>query len=120
MATLLGAFEQSVLLAVHRLKDDAYGRAILTEVQARLEREVSAGAVQATLGRLESKGLLSSTLGTGNEVRAGRPRRYYRLEAAGRGAPERYRGGGGNTGGGRYWAGEGGRGQPWVRRGEAG
>lgn len=84
MATLLGAFEQSVLLAVHRLKDEAYGRAILSEVQARLEREVSAGAVQATLGRLESKGLLSSTLGAGSEIRAGRPRRYYRLEAAGR------------------------------------
>ena len=84
MATVLGAFEQSVLLAVHRLKDEAYGRAILTEVQDRLEREVSAGAVQATLGRLESKDLLSSTLGAGSEVRAGRPRRYYRLETAGR------------------------------------
>lgn len=84
MATLLGGFEQAVLLAVHRLKDDAYGRAILTEVQERLEREASAGAVQATLGRLEGKGLLSSTLGAGHAVRAGRPRRYYRLEAAGR------------------------------------
>ena len=84
MATVLGAFEQSVLLAVHRLNDEAYGRAILTEVQLRLERQVSAGAVQATLGRLESKGLLSSTLGAGSEIRAGRPRRYYRLETAGR------------------------------------
>ena len=40
--------------------------------------------MQATLGRLEIKGLLSSVLGTGGEVRAGRPRRYYRVEAAGR------------------------------------
>ena len=84
MATLLGAFEQSVLLAVHGLKGEAYGRSILSEVQRRLEREVSAGAVQATLGRLEGKGLVSSTLGEGGAIRAGRPRRYYRLEVAGR------------------------------------
>ena len=60
MADVLGAFEQAVLLAVVRLRDEAYGRAILQEVQARLERDVAAGAVHATLERLESKGLLAS------------------------------------------------------------
>src|SRR6266536_3401000 len=72
MADVLGAFEQAVLLAVLRLDDDAYGRAILKEVQARLERDVAAGAVHATLERLERKGLLSSRLGSGTPVRAGR------------------------------------------------
>jgi len=42
MAEILGAFEQAVLLAILRLGEDAYGRAILKEVQARLEREVAA------------------------------------------------------------------------------
>jgi len=84
MADVSGAFEQAVLLAVLRLKGDAYGRAIFEEVQARLEREVAAGAVHATLVRLEQKGLLASQLGPGSEVRAGRPRRYYELEPAGR------------------------------------
>jgi PadR family transcriptional regulator len=83
MAEVLGAFEQAVLLAVRRLGSDAYGRAILNEVQTRLERDVAAGAVHATLVRLEGKGLLSSSLGPGTEVRAGRPRRYYRLRRAG-------------------------------------
>jgi PadR family transcriptional regulator PadR len=83
MADVLGAFEQAVLLAVLRLDDDAYGRAILKEVQARLERDVAAGAVHATLERLVSKGLLSSRLGTGTPIRAGRARRYYRLLPAG-------------------------------------
>jgi len=83
MADVLGAFEQAVLLAVVRLRDDAYGRAIVQEVQARLEREVAAGAVHATLERLARKGLLSSRLGSGTPVRAGRPRRYYRLQPAG-------------------------------------
>jgi DNA-binding PadR family transcriptional regulator len=83
MADVLGAFEQAVLLAVVRLGDDAYGRAILREVQARLERDVAAGAVHATLDRLEKKRLLSSRLGAGTPVRAGRARRYYRLQPAG-------------------------------------
>jgi DNA-binding PadR family transcriptional regulator len=83
MAELLGAFEQAVLLAILRLDRDAYGRAVLKEVQARLEREVAAGAVHATLDRLERKGLVSSRLGTGTPVRDGRARRYYTVDAAG-------------------------------------
>lgn len=84
MADVVGAFEQAVLLAVVRLREDAYGRAILKDVQTRLERNVAAGAVHATLVRLEQKGFLASTLGSGTEVRAGRPRRFYTLEPAGR------------------------------------
>jgi DNA-binding PadR family transcriptional regulator len=83
MADVLGAFEQAVLLAVLRLGGEAYGRAILKEVQDRRDREVAAGAVHATLERLENKGLLSSRLGSGTPVRAGRARRYYRLLPAG-------------------------------------
>jgi DNA-binding PadR family transcriptional regulator len=86
MADILGNFEQAVLLSVLRLGEDAYGRAILNEVQTRLDREVAMGAVHATLNRLESKGLLTSSLGPGTEVRAGRPRRYYELSPAGQGA----------------------------------
>lgn len=84
MAGVLGTFEQAVLLAVLRLGDAAYGRAILHEIQERLERDVAAGAVHATLVRLERKALLGSHLGPGTAVRAGRPRRYYRLQPAGR------------------------------------
>jgi PadR family transcriptional regulator PadR len=80
---MLGVFEQAVLLSVIRLGEEAYGRAILTDVQERLQRTVSAGAIQATLARLEQKGLLLSRLGPGTEVRAGRPRRFYRPGPAG-------------------------------------
>ena len=83
MADVLGSFEQAVLLAVIRLGRGAYGRAILKEVQLRLEREVAAGAVHATLARLEHKGLASSQLGSGTSVRDGRARRYYVSTAAG-------------------------------------
>lgn len=83
MAETLGAFEQAVLLAIIRLGEDAYGRAILREVQTRLERDVPAGAVHATLERLASKGLVVSRLGPGTPVRSGRARRFYRLQAKG-------------------------------------
>jgi len=83
MAEVLGAFEQAVLLAVVRLGDEAYGRAIMKEVQERLERDVAAGAVHATLERLQRKALITSRLGSGTPIRAGRARRYYRIQPAG-------------------------------------
>ena len=83
MADVLGAFEQAVVLAIVRLGAEAYGRAILKEVQARLERDVAAGAVHATLERLQAKGLIASRLGSGTPVRSGRARRFYRIQPAG-------------------------------------
>ena len=87
MAEHLGAFEQAVLLALVRpqtvLGREGYGRAILKEVQHRLERDVAAGAVYATLDRLEQKGLISSHLATGGAVRGGRPRRHYAIAPKG-------------------------------------
>lgn len=87
MADVLGLFEQAVLLALLRptteLGKQAYGRAVFNEVQAKLNREVAAGAVYATLDRLEQKGLISSRIGEGNAARGGNPRRYYSIEASG-------------------------------------
>ena len=83
MAELLGAFEQAVLLTVWRLADEAYGRAILRGVQTALNRQVTAGAVYATLDRLEDKSLLESHVEEGTPARAGRLRRFYRPTAAG-------------------------------------
>jgi PadR family transcriptional regulator PadR len=79
----IGQFEQAVLVALIRLGKDAYGRAILNEVQTRLDRDVSAGAVYATLERLETKGLISSTLAPGTAIRGGRARRYFAPTGAG-------------------------------------
>jgi PadR family transcriptional regulator PadR len=87
MAKNLGAFEQAVLVAlVHPrtpLGREGYGRAILKEVEHRLQRNVSASAVYATLDRLEEKGLVSSWTEPGTAIRGGRPRRHYALEPKG-------------------------------------
>jgi DNA-binding PadR family transcriptional regulator len=83
MADTLGVFEQAVMLAIVRLGDDAYGRAILNAVRLRLNRDIAAGAVHATLNRLEKKGMLASRLEPGTPVRGGRARRFYRLQPKG-------------------------------------
>lgn len=82
MADALGIFEQAVLLSLVGSKE-AYGRSILKDVQIRLNRPVTAGAIYATLDRLEEKGLVSSREASGDQGRAGRPRRYYVIEADG-------------------------------------
>ena len=79
MADVLGAFEQAVLLAMVRLGEAAYGRAILKDVEEHLLRPVAPGAVHATLTRLEARGLVASRLDAGSQDHAGRARRYYRL-----------------------------------------
>jgi|SRR5436190_9230636 len=83
MPDVIGQFEQAVLVALIHLEKDAYGRAVLNEIQARLNRDVSAGAVYATLERLEAKGLVSSKLAPGTAIRGGRARRYFLLTGAG-------------------------------------
>jgi DNA-binding PadR family transcriptional regulator len=83
MSEVLGTFEQAVLVSLVQLGTDAYGRAVLKEVQRRLQREASAGAVYATLDRLEAKGLVSSRLGGGTPARGGRPRRFYEITQPG-------------------------------------
>ena len=83
MPEAIGQFEETVLLAVVRLDKRAYGRAILNEIQVRLQRAVSAGAVYATLERLEAKGMVSSKLAPGTAARGGRARRYFAPTAAG-------------------------------------
>jgi PadR family transcriptional regulator len=83
MTAVIGPFEQAVLVALIHLGKDAYGRAILNEIQVRLKRDVSAGAVYATLERLETKGLASSKLGPGTAIRGGRARRYFLPTGAG-------------------------------------
>jgi DNA-binding PadR family transcriptional regulator len=87
----LGEFEQIVLLALVRLTDNAYGMTIRGEIEKRTRREVSIGAVYATLERLEAKGYVSSWLADPTAERGGRAKRFFRLEPAGAAAVRRSR-----------------------------
>ena len=79
----LGELEQMVLLAVLRLKDQAYGTSVLTELRERVQRSVSRGALFVTLDRLEEKGMLMSRMGDPTPRRGGRPKRYLEVTPAG-------------------------------------
>jgi DNA-binding PadR family transcriptional regulator len=79
----LGEFEQLVLLALIRLRENAYGMPIRREIADRTERDVSVGAIYTTLDRLEAKGFVSSHKGSPTPERGGRAKRYFKIEAPG-------------------------------------
>ena len=79
----LGEFEHIVLLAVLRLGDRAYGVTVRREIEARTKREVSIGAIYATLDRLEAKGYVQSRSGDPTPERGGRSKRFFRVTAQG-------------------------------------
>ena len=79
----LGEFEQVILLAILRLRDDAYGVTIRAELADRAGRTVSPGALYTALERLETKGLITSRMGEPTPQRGGRAKRHVTVTAAG-------------------------------------
>lgn len=80
----LGEFEEVVLLTIAVLKNHAYGVAIGEEMETRLNRSVSIGALQTVLRRMEKKGLLTSAFGEATKARGGKRKRYFSLTAYGK------------------------------------
>jgi PadR family transcriptional regulator, regulatory protein PadR len=85
----LGEFEHIVLLALLRLGDCAYGVKVRNEIEFRIDRDVSIGAIYATLDRLQSKGLVTSYLGDPTPERGGRSKRFFRITPKGIAAVDR-------------------------------
>ena len=79
----LGEFELLVMLALVRLSGDAYGVSVRRELEARTGRDVSIGAVYATLDRLETKGYVRSRLGHPTAERGGRSKRFFNVTGKG-------------------------------------
>ena len=73
----LGEFEEIVMLTIGVLGENAYGLAIKEEIESRLKRTVSMGALHTALYRLEQKGYLKSRLGKATKVRGGKPKRFF-------------------------------------------
>ena len=79
----LGEFEHIIVLALLRLGDRAYGVTVRQEIEFCTKREVSIGAVYATLDRLETKGYVKSRIGDPTPERGGRSKRFFRVTARG-------------------------------------
>lgn len=80
----LGEFEEVVMLTVAILYDNAYGVSIKKEIENRLARQVSVGALQSALRRLEDKDYLASHDKDATQERAGRPKRFYKITSLGK------------------------------------
>jgi len=93
MATdsMLGTFEQMVLLAILQIGEDAYPPLILEKLESGMDRSISRGSVYVTLDRLEKKGLIQSTAGDPEPERGGRPKRYLEVTTDGIAALRRAR-----------------------------
>ncbi|MEM1135322.1 MAG: helix-turn-helix transcriptional regulator [Bacteroidota bacterium] len=80
----LGEFEEIVILTIGILNNAAYSVIIKNEIESRLSRTVSMGALHTALKRLEDKGYLKSFAGEATAERAGRPKRYFEITALGK------------------------------------
>lgn len=87
----LGELEELVLLMVALLQEEAYGVAIVQELEKQANRELSISAVHAVLHRLEEKGFVKSKMGGASEERGGRRKRLFKITAFGRHALEELR-----------------------------
>ncbi|RAV98210.1 PadR family transcriptional regulator [Pseudochryseolinea flava] len=84
----LGELEELILLTVGILYKQAYGVAVMDEVERQTGRSLNISAVHAVLTRLEDKGLVSSKLGDPTNERGGRRKRIFLLTATGKRAIE--------------------------------
>lgn len=75
----LGVLEEQVMVAVLRTRGEAYGMNVRREIESVTGRELTIGAVYATLDRLEAKGLLTSR----RVLADGPSRRMFDVSAAG-------------------------------------
>ncbi len=86
--TYLGELEELVLLHVGILHPEAYGVAVMDEIEKQAGRSLNISAVHSVLTRLEEKGYLKSKMSDPTEERGGRRKRIFLLTAAGKRALE--------------------------------
>ena len=86
--TYLGELEELILLHVGILHPEAYGVAIMDEIEKQASRSLNISAVHSVLTRLEDKGLLKSSMSDPTEERGGRRKRIFLLTATGKRALE--------------------------------
>ena len=80
----IGELEELVLLTVGVLYPDAYGVAVMDEIDKQAGRNLNISAVHSVLTRLEEKGMLKSKMSDPTEERGGRRKRIFLLTAAGK------------------------------------
>ncbi len=81
---LLSRSEEIILLAIFRLKDNAYGVTIREQVSEVTGNEWTFGAIYVPLDKLTSKGFVSKMISEPTARRGGRSKCLYELTSAGK------------------------------------
>ena len=84
----LGELEELILLTVGILHPQAYGVAVMDEIEKQMDRKLNISAVHAVLTRLQDKGYVSSLMSGSTQERGGRRKRIFNLTALGKRALE--------------------------------
>ena len=79
----LSRIEEILLLAIWKLKDNAYGISIREQVENDTNMKWLSGAIYAPLNRLKKNGFVSTRQAQGSAELGGRPRIYYILSPQG-------------------------------------
>lgn len=79
----LTIYETIFLLAILRLKEEAYGVTIKTEVSKIKGRKISYGTIYSYLDQLSRKDLVIKKIGDPTSARGGRSKIYYTLSVRG-------------------------------------
>ena len=75
--------DEILLLAILRLKDNAYGTTIIREAKKRTGKELTFGSLWVSLDSLYKKGLINKRLADDTPSRGGRKKIYYTLTVSG-------------------------------------
>ena len=81
---MLSRIEEILLLAIWKLKDNAYGISIREHVERDTGTQWMSGAIYAPLNRLKKNGYVETYQAEDPSPKSGRPRIYYRLTSIGK------------------------------------
>jgi PadR family transcriptional regulator PadR len=76
---VLSRADEILLLAILRLKDNAYGVSIVKEVNRRTGKKLKLGGLWVSLDILAKRGLVEKQMGDPTPKRGGRSKIYYSL-----------------------------------------
>ena len=80
---ILSRSDEILMLAILRLKDDAYGVTIIKEVRKRTEKKLTFGSLWVSLDILHKRGLVQKRMADPTPERGGRSKIYYMVTSDG-------------------------------------
>jgi DNA-binding PadR family transcriptional regulator len=75
----LTLYESIILLAILRLKNNAYGVTIREKIEEVAQRSISYGTLYSYLDQVHRKGYVSKSMGKPSSERGGRRKIFYKL-----------------------------------------